>query len=248
MVIVSLFFVGLIAGFVDSIAGGGGLITVPSLLFAGIDPLVALGTNRMQSAMGELSATVNYARNKQLDLKHLPLGILFTVIGSCTGSYAVSIISKDSLEFLIPILMVCMTIYSIFSKRLRSKSNGEAKVSPTIFYIGCGLVIGFYNGFFGPGVGSIWIIAFVILLGFTVKFASINTKPLNLVGNLASLAFFFSIGAVNIGVGVAMGLGQICGAFAGSHIVMNKGDAIVRPMFIAVTSFMTLKLLIRAIN
>lgn len=111
------------------------------------------------------------------------------------------------------------------------------------FMIGGGLVIGFYNGFFGPGVGSIWMLAFIALLGLTVKEASIATKPLNLIGIVISMCFFAYLGTVDYALGLAMGAGQVVGAFAGSHLVIANGDKVVRPVFITVCLFMTAKLL-----
>lgn len=242
-ILIIIFVMGAIAGFVDSIAGGGGLITVPTLLFAGLDPLVALGTNKLQSSMGEITASANYIAKKQLELNGLLTGIIFTIVGAVFGAVIVSYVSKQSLENIIPMLMLAITIYAIFSKKLRSIENTHSLVSKKTFYIFCGLSIGFYNGFFGPGVGSIWIVAFIIMLGYTVKNASISTKPLNLAGNLSSLIYFMYIGKVNFIYGFTMGAGQIFGAFAGSHVVLKNGDRIVRPVFISVCLIMTGRLI-----
>lgn len=242
-ILLIVFAMGVVAGFVDSIAGGGGLITVPTLLFAGLDPLVALGTNKLQSSMGEITASANYIAKKQLSFNGLLGGLFYTVIGSVLGAVAVSYVSKQSLEILVPILMLAITVYAIFSKKLRSIEQTQPLVSKKTFYLVCGLVIGFYNGFFGPGVGSIWIVAFIILLGYTVKHASMSTKPLNLVGNLSSLIYFVYIDKVNFVFGLTMGAGQIFGAFIGSHVVLKNGDRIVRPVFIAVCLGVTGKLI-----
>jgi len=242
-ILIIVFVMGAVAGFVDSIAGGGGLITVPTLLFAGLDPLVALGTNKMQSSMGEVTASANYIAQKQLSFSGLLGGLCYTVIGSVLGAVAVSYVSKQSLEMLIPVLMLSITIYAIFSKKLRSIESTRPLLSKKTFYLVCGLVIGFYNGFFGPGVGSIWIVAFIILLGYTVKQASMSTKPLNLVGNLSSLIYFVYMGKVNFVYGLTMGTGQIFGAFMGSHVVLKNGDRIIRPVFIAVCLTVTGKLI-----
>lgn len=238
-----VFLMGAVAGFVDSIAGGGGLITVPTLLFTGLDPLAALGTNKLQSAMGEITASANYIAKKQLSFNGLLGGLIYTVIGSTLGAVAVSYLPKQLLEMLIPILLLAITVYSIFSKKLRSIESMKPLISKQTFYLACGLVIGFYNGFFGPGVGSIWIVAFIILLGYTVKQASMATKPLNLVGNLSSLVYFIHIGKINFIYGLTMGAGQIVGAFFGSYVVLKNGDRIVRPVFITVCLVVSAKLI-----
>lgn len=242
-VLLFLFVIGIVAGLVDTIAGGGGLITVPSLLLAGVPPIIALGTNRLQASMGELSASVNFFLRSKIDFNHLPMGALFVAIGAGSGSYAVSIISNEALKLIIPFLMVAITIYSIFSKRLKNSVSVHAKITKLRFMIICGLLIGFYNGFFGPGVGSIWILASTLLLGYSLKEASIFSKPLNLIGNIVSLIFFIFIGTINYKIAFVMGTGQIIGATLGSHMVIKDGDRIIRPVFITVTTTMTLKLL-----
>jgi uncharacterized membrane protein YfcA len=242
-VIIFLFFAAVVAGFVDAIAGGGGLITLPSLLLSGVPPLTALGTNRMQSAIGELTAFITFWRNNALAVSGLWIGVLATTVGATAGSFAISLFSTDLLESLLPILMVAITIYAVFSIRLRSAVRAQAVMSTKAFMIFAGLSIGFYNGFFGPGVGSFWMLAFIALLGLTVKEASIASKPLNMMGNIVSMCFFAYIGAVDLALGLAMGAGQIIGSFAGSHLVLNKGDKIVRPVFITVCFIMTTKLL-----
>jgi uncharacterized membrane protein YfcA len=242
-IILFLFVIAVIAGFVDAIAGGGGLITVPSLLLSGVPPLTVLGTNRMQSAIGELTAFITFWRNNAINVSGLWIGAIATTIGAVLGSYAVSLFSTDLLKSLLPILMMLITLYSIFSSRLRSSIRSSARLSTAKFMIMGGVLIGFYNGFFGPGTGSIWMLAFLALLGLTVKEASIATKPLNLIGNVISMFFFINLGAVDFTLGLAMGVGQIIGAFVGSHVVISNGDKIVRPVFITVCCVMTTKLI-----
>ncbi len=245
-VLIWLFCAAFIAGIVDAIAGGGGLITVPSMMLAGVPPLVVLGTNRLQAVIGETTALITYWLNKEIKLKGFGLGILTTAIGAVLGSYSVSLFSKEVLQLLLPILMVCITFYSILSKRMKNNLTSTARISNRHFMMICGLAIGFYNGFFGPGTGSIWMVAFVILLGVTIKKATIATKPLNLVGNLVSLMFFIGLGSVDFTLGLVMGAGQILGSVIGSKIVIQNGDKVVRPVFITVTLFMTVKLLIES--
>ncbi|MEI8592754.1 TSUP family transporter [Photobacterium sp. Hal280] len=242
-VFIMLFCAAFIAGIVDAIAGGGGLITVPSLLLAGVPPLTALGTNRLQAVIGELTSFVTYLWHKEVKLAGLLLGMIATAIGATAGSFAVSLFPADILRALLPILMVAITAYSILSKRLKNVVAQQAKVSSRTFMLSMGLIIGFYNGFFGPGTGAIWMIAFAILLGYTIKQASIATKPLNLMGNLVSLIFFISISSVNYQIGLVMGVAQVLGSVLGSKVVIRNGDRVVRPIFITVTLLMTMKLI-----
>ncbi|MGF1763250.1 TSUP family transporter [Aliivibrio kagoshimensis] len=238
-----LFTIAVLAGVVDAIAGGGGLITIPSLLLLGLPPMVALGTNRLQAVIGELTTSLMFIFSKQLPTKGIVTGIFFTSIGALIGSFAVSIIDKESLEILLPIMMVAITVYSITSNKLKSTTTSIAKLSTPRFMVLAGLIIGFYNGFFGPGTGSIWMLAFVILLGYTIKQATMATKPLNLVGNIASLILFIVLGHVDYTLGLIMGAGQIIGSIIGSKFVITYGTRLVRPVFISVTMMMTAKLI-----
>jgi uncharacterized membrane protein YfcA len=238
-----LFVIAMIAGIVDAIAGGGGLITVPSLLVVGFPPMLALGTNRLQAVIGELTTSLMFIKSKQLSLKGMFVGVIFTSIGALTGSFLVSLIDKTCLELLLPILMCAITLYSITSKKLKAADQCEAKWSTSRFMVTGGLLIGFYNGFFGPGTGSLWMLAFVILLGYTIKQATMATKPLNLVGNVISLLLFIVLGQVDYTIGLIMGVGQIIGSVVGSQFVIAYGTRLVRPVFIAVTVMMTVKLL-----
>lgn len=238
-----LFIIAIVAGLIDAIAGGGGLITIPAMLILGVPPIITLGTNRMQAVIGELTACVSFSRYGAMKFECLIVGIAATSLGALIGTYAVNLLSGKSLDILIPIMMVGITIYSIFSKNLKRKVSTEPLITTQFFMILCGLLVGFYNGFFGPGTGSIWMICFILLLGYSIKQASIATKPLNLAGNFVSLLFFVSLGKVDFVLGAVMGGGQILGSIIGSHLVIVKGNSIVRPVFIFVTLCMTIKLL-----
>ncbi|MCE2004251.1 TSUP family transporter [Enterobacter asburiae] len=242
-IIVILFFVAIFAGFIDAVAGGGGLISTPAMLILGLPPVIALGTNRLQSSIGELTSILIYKNNGKLNGEHLIKGIIAVSIGAVFGSYFVSSLPNDILYVLLPVLMVTILIYTIFSKRIRENKQSRSIISMPVFMIGMGLLLGFYNGFFGPGTGSLWVISFISLVGYTIKNASINAKPLNFSSNIISLACFIYMGQVNFVVGLVMAVGQIIGSTMGSHTVIKNGDKIVRPVFILVTSLMTLKMI-----
>lgn len=229
-----LFFVAIIAGIVDTIAGGGGLITLPMLLFFNMPPITALGTNRLQATIGEFSAIVFFIRKKVLNFDFLLNGIIFTTIGAIIGTVLAYSINEKTLTFILPLLLILITVYSLFSHKVLKDIESHQLLSTQKFLVLSGLIIGFYNGFFGPGTGSIWILAFIVLLGTTASQATINAKPLNFIGNLVSLLVFLFLGKVSILIGAIMGLGQILGAFIGSHLVINKGAKIIKPIFIIV--------------
>ncbi|MGJ8563923.1 MAG: TSUP family transporter [Alphaproteobacteria bacterium] len=243
-----LFIAAFVAGTVDAIAGGGGLITVPVLLMVGMPPLTALGTNRLQASIGELTAFMTFWRKNQVQVKGLAIGAIFTGVGAVLGSYAVNLISSDFLKVLLPILMVIIAVYSLFSARLKSSKAEKPKLSTRNFMIIFGLLLGFYNGFFGPATGTLWMISFVVFLGLSLRSATIATKPLNLISNVISLIFFIGVGHINLVAGAVMGFGQILGASIGSRLVISNGDKIVRPVFITVTLIMTFKLIFDVIQ
>lgn len=238
-----LFAVSIVAGIVDAIAGGGGLITIPCLVLSGLPLMTVLGTNKLQAVVGELTTTCMFIASKEMPLKGLTLGIISTSLGALSGACAVSLFEKETLEVLLPVLMMGITIYSVTSKRLEATEPSKAKLTPKKFMVMCGVLIGFYNGFFGPGTGSFWMLAFVVLLGYTIKQASMTTKPLNLVGNIVPLVLFIILGQVDYTLGLIMGVGQIAGSIIGSKFVISHGTRLVRPVFISVTMIMTAKLI-----
>ena len=188
-ILLILFAGGFMAGFVDSIAGGGGIISLPVLLSVGLPPHFALGTNKFQSSFGSLTASINYYRGGLVKLKDLGWGILFTAIGAATGTLMIQQLSQALLQYLIPVLLLVVFLIFLFSKNLGYKDQQE-KIQPKIFYLIFGLLIGFYDGFFGPGTGNFWMLAFVFLLGFNLKKATAHTKWVNFTSNIVALTFF----------------------------------------------------------
>ncbi|MCP3874605.1 MAG: TSUP family transporter [Desulfobacteraceae bacterium] len=232
----------ILGGFIDSIAGGGGIITVPALLAVGFPPHLALGTNKLQASFGSLTATLNYRRGKMMRFRDLAFGISFTALGAYTGTTTVQLISPDALQHIIPVLLLIIFVYVLCSPKLGDTHTPQRMV-PWLFYLVSGCVIGFYDGFFGPGTGSFWTIALVLLLGFDLKKATAQTKALNFTSNIVALVTFFLGGHVAVLAGVTMGMGQILGAYAGSHLVLKHGTRFVRVFFLTVVAITIVKLL-----
>ncbi len=237
-----LFFVGLAAGTIDSIAGGGGLITLPSLLAIGLPPHIALGTNKFQSTFGSFTASFYYYKHGQVNLKESLPGVFYTFIGTVIGTFCVQLISKTFLSYLIPILLVFIIIYTFFTPKL-GDADRKAKLKAQQFYFIFGLALGFYDGFFGPGTGSFWAIAFVIGLGFNLTKATGYTKVMNFTSNITSLLVFTISGNVVLLAGIVMGIGEIIGAKIGSGLVIKKGAKFIRPIFILIVVLTILKIL-----
>lgn len=162
-----LFISGFSAGFVDSIAGGGGLISLPSLLFIGLPPQLALGTNKFQSSFGSLTATINYIKNKKANIESAKNGIFATIIGASAGTIFVQLIDSNLLQWIIPFLLILVLIYIILSPKV-SSTDTEKRMDQGLFFIIFGISLGFYDGFFGPGTGNFWVVLFISLLGFNI--------------------------------------------------------------------------------
>jgi len=238
-----LFFAGgVAAGWVDSIAGGGGLITIPILLWAGLPAQVALGTNKFQSSFGSVTAASHYVRRGVVPLADALPGILFTLAGAALGAIAVQLISGAVMNGVIPFLLLAIAVYLLFTPSLGGRPSAPNFPRMT-FYAVFGLALGFYDGFFGPGVGSFWAIAFVLGLGFDLRTATGYTKVMNFTSNVVSFVLFLAGGQVLFGAGLAMGAGEIIGAAVGSRMVIRRGVKFIRPVFVTMVILTTLKLL-----
>ncbi len=233
-----------VAGFVDSIAGGGGIITLPALLAAGLPPHLALGTNKLQSSFGSLAATLRYRAGGALKLGAILPGLAATALGAALGAVAVGAINPAFLRVLIPILLACILVFLLIKPRF-GVSAGRRRIPHLPFWIGAGLVLGFYDGFFGPGTGTFWAIALVALAGLDLGAATANTKAANFASNIVSLGVFLSAGTVIAPVGLAMGLAQALGALLGSRMVLKNGAPFVRIVLLVMTAGMIVYLVVR---
>lgn len=234
--------IGLVAGFVDSIAGGGGLIALPALLSIGLPPHVALGTNKLQSCFGSFTAALNYARKGLVDFRGLAAGIGFTACGAVLGTFTIQIVSTQILQYTIPLLLLAVFIYILLAPNWGAHDSRQ-RLPRVVFYGVFGVMLGFYDGFFGPGTGSFWALGFVGCLGLHLKKATAHTKITNFTSNLASLAMFWAGQHVVVPAGIAMGLGQVVGAFLGSRMVILKGVRFVRMFLLIVMAITILRLI-----
>ena len=237
-----LFLVGTTAGFVDSIAGGGGLIALPTLLSCGLDPRVALGTSKLQSSFGSGSAAFHYAHAGTVDLKDCKRAFIFAAIGAALGTLTVQRIDPQFLSRFMPILLGAVAFYTLLKPELGS-ADAHARMSRFAFEATFIFGIAYYDGFFGPGAGTFWTMAFVLMTGFNLTRATGYTKVVNFGSNLSSLAFFLAAGQVHLVAGLAMGAGQLLGARVGSRMVVKRGTKFIRPIFITVVLALTAKLL-----
>jgi hypothetical protein len=237
-----LFTAGFGAGLVDSIAGGGGIISLPVLLNLGLPAQLALGTNKFQSSFGSVAASWQYARRGLVALRDCRTGILFTLVGALLGAFSVQHVASPVLERVIPLLLALIVAYLIFQPQIGLKDS-PPRIGATAFYAVFGLCLGFYDGFFGPGVGSFWAIAFVLLRGQNLTRATAHTKVMNATSNLVSLALFAGAGLVHFGAGLVMAAGQVLGARLGAGLVVRRGSRFVRPAFLVMAALTIARLL-----
>ncbi|MBX3734175.1 MAG: TSUP family transporter [Verrucomicrobiae bacterium] len=242
-----LFATGVAAGYVDAIAGGGGLITVPVLMATGLSPADALGTNKLQSACGTTLATMRYARHGLLGQGDWTWGIAATVVGAAAGSWCVQQVNPGFLRPLIPILLVTIAIVLITRPDLGSRPRAP-RLAPRPFGILFGLLLGFYDGFLGPGTGAFWMMACVGLLGRDLLAATAHTKVMNLTSNLASLVLFLAGGHVRFAVGLSMAAGQFLGGWLGARSAIHGGARRIRRVLLTVVILLAAKLLWDAVR
>lgn len=241
-ILLILFLAGLVAGLIDSIAGGGGLITIPVLLGIGLPPQYALGTNKLQATFGSGSAMLHFARAGTVRLRQCGEGVLFTAIGAGLGAFSVQRLDPGFLRQAIPFLLIAIAIYTLVSPRL-GYEDVHPRLRPLPFYLLFGLLIGFYDGFFGPGTGSFWVMALVLGLGYNMTTATGYTKVMNFTSNIVALALFVMGGHVRYAEGLVMGAGQFIGARIGARLVVARGVGFIRPVFILVVLAVTARLI-----
>ncbi|UZD15037.1 TSUP family transporter [Gallibacterium anatis] len=237
-----LFLLAGIAGFIDAIAGGGGLITIPALLAAGLPPAAALATNKLQASGGSFSASLYFVREKAVDLRTVWKMIIGTFSGAMIGTIAVQLIDASVIKSLLPILVLVVGLYFLFSPKLGEKDCHQ-RLSFTAFALAAAFPIGFYDGFFGPGTGSFLCVAFVTLLGFNLAKATAHAKILNFTSNFTSLIFFILGGEVYWTLGFVMMIGGFLGARLGAKMVLTKGQKLIRPMVVIMAFIMTAKMM-----
>ena len=238
-----LFGVAILAGFIDSLAGGGGILSLPALLMVGLTPAQSMATNKMQAVFGSFSATLHFVRKGQIDLRSMRRAVVCVFIASAIGSVAVQMIDAAILMNVIPFLIGGVGLYFLFAPGL-GDSDARQRMQIGVFSVTIAPLIGFYDGFFGPGTGSFFAVAFVSLLGFNLRKATAHTKLLNFTSNVASLLFFMFGGQVVWAIGLTMAVGQFIGAQIGARLVISRGSKLIRPLLVVMSLAMTIKILL----
>lgn len=239
-----LFFVAAVAGWVDVIAGGGGLLTIPALILAGVPPAAAIATNKLQGSVGTLIATLYFMRKQAVTLAHMKLSIVMTLFGSVFGSWFVLQIDAQKLILVLPFLLAATGLYFLFAPNIDDKQRKQ-KISMVVFAVIITPLLGFYDGFFGPGTGSFMALSFVLFCGYSLPLATANAKILNFTSNVSSLLYFIFYGDIAWLFGLAMVGGQICGALVGAKMVLQKGTLLIKPVVVIVCFLMSINMLVK---
>jgi len=230
-----------VAGTVDAIAGGGGLITLPALLAAGLPPALALGTNKGQSVFGSGAALLRYARAGLVDGRVARVTFPAGLVGSLGGAALVLLVPPTLLRPVVLALLVVVAVVLAFRPTAPSAPRASAHRSLHVA-AAIALVIGAYDGFFGPGTGTFLIFGFVIFFGAGMREASADAKVVNFASNLAAVALFASRGLVAWNVALPMAAGQFAGGLAGAHLAVRGGDRLVRWVVLLVVLALVVKL------
>jgi uncharacterized protein len=238
--VVALAFAAFFAGTVDAIAGGGGLITVPALLAAGLPPQLALGTNKGSSVWGSGSASVAFWRAGRIDRKQAAFAFPLGFIGSLIGANLVLGISKDALRPVVIAMLIFAAVVMVVKKPTRIDDADVPRRRPVAALLA--FVIGAYDGFFGPGTGTFLIVGFVALCGRSLVHASADAKVVNLASNLAAVLMFAHAGTIDWSVALPMAVGQLLGGIVGTHFALRGGARVVRIMVLLVSGALIVKL------
>jgi uncharacterized membrane protein YfcA len=232
----------LVAGFVDSIAGGGGLLCLPALMLSVADPVTALATNKLQGTFGTASATATFWQKGLLKPKEHLATIFMVFIGAALGVGAVGFAPKQFLNLALPPLLILIALYFAFAPRL-SDGATEQKLPAAAFTYGLAPLIGFYDGIFGPGTGSFFMLSLVTFFSLGLVEATGRTKLFNFTSNIAALMIFAHSSKILWATGLVMGAAQLIGAQLGARLAIKNGATIIRPLLVIVSLAMAAKLL-----
>ncbi len=243
LIILPLVFLG---GLIDSIAGGGGLISLPAYLIAGLPTHIALGNNKFSSCWGTLLSTLRYLKHGMIDVRVALTSAVFALLGSFLGTKAVLLLSPDILRYILVFLLPIISLFTILKRDIGVIDNSHSltQTRKIILSIIASLLIGFYDGFFGPGTGSFLILFYAIILHYDFIVANGNTKVINSASNVAAMITFLIHGKVLLVIGIPAAIVGILGNLIGSKFVVKKGVKIIRPVFIFVFLLLFVKILV----
>ena len=242
--LIILGLVAFVAGFIDAVAGGGGMLTVPALLSIGLPPHIALGTNKLAATFASSTAAITYFKKKLFDPQFWKASFIATLFGATCGTLLVNYISTEWLEKGLPLIILGAAIYTIWPNRLISEQNQLPEKTSKFKkqQIIQGLSLGFYDGVAGPGTGAFWTVSSMALYRLNILLASGLAKAMNFTSNITSLVTFAILGQINWPLGLTMGVCLMVGAFLGAHSAIRFGSKFIRPVFVTVVCILAAKL------
>jgi uncharacterized membrane protein YfcA len=239
-----LSLVAVIAGFIDAIAGGGGLLTIPALLFTGITPVQAIATNKLQACFGSFTATRFFVKQNLVSPRKQKWGILAASMGAILGAIAIQQFDSKILISLLPFALILIAVYLVLAKNF-GQSADKPKLNEKKFNASFIAGIGFYDGFFGPGTGTFFTLSYCKMRAMNLIQATAHAKLMNFTTNIISLLIFILSDQIIWQIGLAMALGQIIGSRLGAATALKQGTDFIRYMTIAVCIAMSISLLIK---
>jgi len=242
--LLSLAIFSFIAGFIDAVVGGGGLIQLPALLInlpnTSIPTL--FGTNKIAALSGTTFSAIQYSKKIKFNFKVLTVIAFCAAIASFLGAKTVSYINVNTLKPLILIILILIAIYTFIKKDLGTIQTKKLPFNEMMIYGSLiGLVIGFYDGFFGPGTGSFLVLAFVVVFGFEFVEASAYSKVINCVTNIFALIVFIKLENYLLELAILMAICNITGNIIGTKLALKRGNSFVRTIFLAIVTLMILR-------
>lgn len=233
-----------LAGFVDAIAGGGALITLPALLLAGAGPIEALSTNKVQGSFGAATAVISYARAGQVDLRTQRVPAVLALVAGLVGAFLATRLPTETLHLIIPVILIGVALFFALKPGLTDDDQVE-RIKPAVFTALVVPLVGTYDGMIGPGAGAFYMIGFVTLAGYGILKATAHTKLLNFSSNIGGLVVFALFGATWWLTGLAMGIAQVAGAALGAKLALRIGAAVIRPLLVITSVALALRVFVQ---
>lgn len=227
---------GFVAAFIDSSVGGGGLISLPALLGLGLPPYLALGTNKLAGTISSATSSFMFIRMRKFDLKLMKYLFPVSFVGAALGAKTVLFIPQEALKIMVMVMLGIILVYTLVNKRFGQESTFQGITAASMKWgVPLTFLIGFYDGFFGPGTGSFFIFMLVLAFGYDFVIAAGNGRILNFASNLAAITVFLLEGKVMFVPGLTMGIAMLVGASLGSRMAIKTGVRFVRPLFLLVS-------------
>ncbi|MBN1040103.1 TSUP family transporter [Clostridium sp. ZS1] len=233
-----------LAGIIDAVAGGGGIISLPAYIFAGIPIHIAYGTNKFASCIGTSISSIKFFRSGNIKIKPALLSAAGALIGSWFGAQIVLLLNEKYLNYCLIIILPIVSLFLLFNRNFGIKNKKEIsnkKLYILSFIIG--LLLGAYDGFFGPGTGTFLVICFTGILGFNLITASGNAKIVNLASNFSALIAYILGGKVMFSIGVPAAVCAIAGNYLGAHLAIKNGDKIIKPIIFVAIGLLFIKVI-----